>query len=127
MKRSSFLLHALLFAGIAAPLVRADEENLLGYSEDTEIAPVGHWETYHWITHRSGKTAGSYRAADYFAEFEYGLTSRSQLSLYLTAGDDRIASVPGFDDRRFTGFTGLHCAYKHLFRAHEHDGYGLAL
>jgi hypothetical protein len=127
MKKFRLLFRAALLLGIAATLARADEENLLGYSEDTEITPTGQWETYHWLTQRTGKAAGSYRATDYFAEIEYGLTPRSQLSLYLTAADYRIARVPGFDDRRLTTFTGLRTAYKYLFREHEHDGYGLAL
>ena len=125
--RAALTTLATLFLGLAAPRAAADEEHLLGYSEDTEITPVGKWETYHWITHRTGKAGGNYRATDYFAEFEYGLTKISQLSLYLTAAHYRIASVPEFDDRRLTTFTGLRVAYKHLLRHHERDGYGLAL
>ena len=124
--RITTLLLALILAGPALPLLRADEENLLGYTEDTEIVIPGRWETYHWLTHRTGKAGGSYHATDYYAEFEYGLTLRSQISLYLTAADYRIAAVPGFDDRKYTGFTGLRTAYKYLLRDHEHDGYGLA-
>lgn len=124
-KNLLFLLLAFL-ASLTAPLARADEENLLAYSEDTEIAPTGHWEVYHWLTHRTGKQAGSYRATDYFLEGEYGLTPRSQLSVYLTAADYRLTAVPGLDDRRSTNFTGLRLAYKRLLRDHEQDGYGLA-
>jgi hypothetical protein len=124
-QRSLLLCSAVLAVLSAAP-ARADEENLLAYCEDTEITPAGHWEVYHWLTHRSGKSAGTYRAVDYFAEFEYGLAESSQLSLYLTATDFRISAVPGFTDRRLTGLNGLQVAYKHLLRDHERDGYGLA-
>ena len=127
LARLPFIALAALLLGLAAPRATADEEHLLGYSEDTEITPTGRWETYHWVTHRTGKTAGSYRAFDYFAEFEFGLTHLSQLSLYLTAADYRIAAVPGFDPRRLTTLTGLRVAYKHLLRSPEHDGYGFAL
>ena len=120
---SAFITLAVLALGT----LRADEENLLSYSEDTEIVTTGHWETYHWLTRRSGKSAGTYQATDYFAEFEYGLTGKSQVSLYLTATDYNITGVPGLDDRKATHFTGVRVAYKHLFRDHEGDGYGFAL
>ena len=119
-------LSVALFCALPAAL-HADEDNLLGYSEDTEIVSVGKWEIYHWLTHRTGKSGGSYQATDYFAEFEYGLAPRSQLSLYLTSSRYRIKSVPGLDDKNYTGFTGIRLAFKHLLRDHERDGYGLAL
>ncbi len=116
---------ALLAAlGIAA---RADEENLLGYSEDTEIVPTGQWETYHWLTVRTGKAGGSFRALDYSLEFEHGLSPRDQLSLYLDAANFRVRGVPDLSDRNYTAFAGVHLAYKHLLRDHERDGYGLAV
>lgn len=118
---------SLLLAALALGGLRADEENLLSYSEDTEIVPTGRWETYHWLTLRSGKAAGDFRVTDYFAEFEYGLTGKSQVSLYLTAANYHVAGVPGLDDRKATHFTGVRLAYKHLFKDHEADGYGLAL
>lgn len=125
LKSIRLLACAGCLAGLTA--IHADEENLLGYTEDTEIVLQGKWETYHWLTHRAGKADGTYHATDYFAEFEYGLTPRSQLSLYLTASHYSIDSVSGFADREYTGFTGLRTAYKYLLREHEHDGYGLAL
>lgn len=129
MKIPSFLriIIAAALAAFALGSLHADEENLLGYTEDTEIVPLGRWETYHWLTLRTGKAAGAYQAADYFAEFEHGLSAQSQVSLYLTAAHYRIAAVPGLDDRRSTNFTGMRVAYKRQFRDHERDGGGLAL
>lgn len=124
--RNISALACLLVLGASSD-VRADEENLLSYSEDTEIVPTGRTEIYNWLTLRQGKASGSYSVTDYFAELEYGLTARSQISLYLTAADYRIRSVPDLDDRRSTAFTGVRLAYKHLLRDHERDGYGLAV
>ncbi|HKB57822.1 MAG TPA: DUF6662 family protein [Lacunisphaera sp.] len=123
-------LRFIIAAALAAYTVGrlpADEETLLGYSEDTEIVPAGQWATYHWITWRTGKSSGTYQVTDYFAEFEHGLTERSQISLYLTAANYHISGVPGLDDRRATQFTGVRGAYKYLLRDHELDGYGLAV
>lgn len=118
---------AATLAALALIPLRADEENLLSYSADTGIVPKGHWETYHWLTLRAGKSSGQYRVTDYFAEFEYGLTGKSQVSLYLTAANYDISGVPGYEDRDSTRLTGARVAYKHLFRDPEGDGYGLAL
>jgi hypothetical protein len=116
-----------LLAALGAVVAHADEENLLGYTEDTEIVPAGQWETYHWLTARTGKAGGSFRALDYSLEFEHGLTARDQLSLYLDAANFRVRDVPDLPDRNYTAFAGLHLAYKHLLRDHERDGYGLAV
>ena len=123
-------LRFIIAAALAACTVGrlpADEENLFGYSEDTEIVPAGPGETYHWLTLRTGKGAGTYQVTDYFAEFEHGLTEKSQISVYLTAASYHISGAPGLDDRRATQFTGVRVAYKYLLRDHELNGHGLAV
>jgi len=118
-------LAALLLA-FAAPRAAADE-NLLGYAYGSETLPRGHWELYQWITHRTGKESGTYRATDYYTELEYGLTDRLQASLYLTAAHYKIRNVPELDDRDLTGFSGARLAFKYALTSPYKDGYGLAL
>ncbi len=105
---------------------RADE-NFLGYSYGSETLPKGHTELYQWITHRNGRESGTFRATDYYTEFEFGLTDRLQASLYLTAAHFKIKDVPGLDDRELTAFTGTRVSFKYAFTSPYKDGYGLAV
>jgi hypothetical protein len=127
MQHHRLLPFLALLAVVGPCAVFAEEENLLGYAEDTEITPAGTWETYHWLTARTGKAGGSFRALDYSAELEHGLSPRTQVSLYVDAANFRVRSVPDLPDRSYTAFAGLKSAFKYLLRDHEREGYGLAL
>lgn len=121
----NIILGAALVLLVAAP-ARADE-NLLGYAYGAETLPKGRSEIYQWITNRVAKADGSYRATDYYTEFEYGLTDRLQASLYLTAATYRVKGVTDFDDVNFTGFSGVKLAFKYNLKSPYKDGYGLAV
>lgn len=69
-----------LTAMCAIPLSAHADENLFGYVRGSETLPQGSYELYQFITQRSDKGTGRYRATDYLTEVEYGLTHRLTLS-----------------------------------------------
>lgn len=56
------------------------DENLFGYVRGSETLPEGSYELYQFVTHRSGKGEGHYRATDFLTELEYGLSNRLTVS-----------------------------------------------
>lgn len=114
-----------LIGGLAAP-ARADE-NLLGYVYGAETLPQGKWEAYQWVTLRTGKAEGSYRAFDLRTEVETGLTDRLQAAFYLNTRAHRIDGVPGLEERDSFGFQGASAEFKYRLKSPYIDGYGLAL
>lgn len=122
----ALFLSAVLTAAITAPRVAADE-NFLGYSYGSETLPKGHTEVYQWITQRSGKADGTYRATDFATEFEHGFTDRLQASLYLTGARYDVHGVSGLEDVARTRFTGTKLSFKYALRSPYRDGYGLAV
>lgn len=78
------LLAAAVALLLAAPFARADE-NLFGYVKGAETLPEGSWELYQFVTRRSGKGAGHYRAHNLKTEFEYGVTDSFSASAALKA------------------------------------------
>jgi Family of unknown function (DUF6662) len=119
----SLIVAAALCAGGAA---RADE-NLFGYVYGADTTPRGEWELYQWITNRTGKVDGTYRAFDLRTEVETGLTDRTQLSLYLNGSAQRISGVPGFTDRDRRGLDGASLEVKSMLLSPYKDPIGLAV
>ncbi|HEV8695321.1 MAG TPA: DUF6662 family protein, partial [Lysobacter sp.] len=74
---------ALLGLSLLPALAQADE-NYFGYTYGSETLPVGANEAYLWLTQRTGKGEGHYRATDVQLEYERGLTDHFQMSFYLT-------------------------------------------
>lgn len=116
---------ATVVAALAAP-ARGDE-NLLGYVYGAETLPQGKWEAYQWVTLRTGKAAGTYRAFDLRTEIETGLTDRLQAAIYLNARANHIDGVPGLEDRDSFAFQGASAEFKYRLKSPYIDGYGLAL
>lgn len=121
----TFAVCATLAGGLVAP-ARADE-NLLGYVYGAESLPRGKWEAYQWVTLRTGKAGGTYRAFDLRTELETGLTDRLQAALYLNTRAHHIAGVPGLEERDSFAFQGASAEFKYRLRSPYIDGYGLAL
>ncbi len=113
-------------AGLLASPARADE-NLLGYVYGAETLPQGKWEAYQWVTLRTGKAAGSYRAFDLRTELETGLTDKLQAAFYLNTRSHHIAGVPGLEERDSFAFQGASAEFKYRLKSPYIDGYGLAL
>ena len=112
VSRSSLGLAAALSLAAASPAAVADE-NLFGYVRGTETLPQGSSELYQFVTVRSNKGDGHYRATDYLTEYEYGLTNRLTLAGGLklmgirTSGIEIDGYLPGAKDDtlKFAGFT----------------------
>lgn len=79
MNRFPLLRVGALALAIAGASAHADE-NLFGYVRGSETLPQGAFELYQFVTHRSDKGAGTYRATDYLTELEYGVTNRLTVS-----------------------------------------------
>lgn len=122
--RSALLAAAILPA--LASTMHADENNF-GYAYGTEILPKGHSEIYQWVTYRTGKADGSYRALDLQTEFEHGISDRLQASLYLNAIQHNVSDVTGFTDRDQFRFNGLQGSLKYSLSSPYKDPVGVAL
>ncbi|MCF7688097.1 MAG: hypothetical protein K9M98_05375 [Cephaloticoccus sp.] len=116
---------ALMAVGFIAPCAQADENNF-GYAYGSETLPKGHSEIYQWITYRTGKAGGNYRAVDYQTEFEHGFTDQFQASIYLNAISHKVENVPGFTNRNQFAFNGAQVAFKYSLLSPYKDDYGLA-
>jgi hypothetical protein len=102
------------------------DENYFGYTYGSEILPKGHAEIYQWMTARTGKGQGSYRALDLQTEFEYGFADRIQGSFYLNASNHNIAGVTEFTDHSRFRWNGLQASVKYSAMSPYKDGVGLA-
>lgn len=102
-------------------------ENQLGYSYGSETEAMGEVEVSQWVTQRTGKIDGSYRATDLTTEFDYGLTDRLEAELELSGTAYRVRNVRGLSDLDRTAFTGMGAALKYALRDVDRDGYGLSL
>jgi hypothetical protein len=103
------------------------DENFFGYTYGSEILPKGHSEIYQWVTMRSGKADGSYRAFDFQTELEHGFTDRVQASLYLNGVSHDIDGVSDFENRDQIRFNGLQGSLKYSLRSPYNGGLGVAL
>jgi hypothetical protein len=59
------------------------EESMFAYVYTTDLLPQGAKEVEQWMTWRHQKIAGTYDQLEGRTEFEYGLTDRLQVALYL--------------------------------------------
>lgn len=89
----------LIMTLLATPIFSSATERLFGYSAGAEPLPKGAKELYLWVTSRTSKGQGTYQAYDISQEFEYGLTDRGHISLYLNQRYFNIQnSAPEDDD-----------------------------
>ncbi|MCS7244725.1 MAG: hypothetical protein N2504_06605 [candidate division WOR-3 bacterium] len=58
-------------------------ERLFTYSYDTDYLPQGLFEVEQWVTLKSGKEKGIYNLWDMRTEFEYAITPKTHVALYL--------------------------------------------
>jgi hypothetical protein len=78
--RMSVAVAAILsLASVAA----SAEESMFAYVYTTDLLPQGAKEVEQWMTWRHQKIAGTYDQIEGRTEFEYGLTDRLQVALYL--------------------------------------------
>ncbi len=126
MLRRAWLLGLPLAFLLGAPAAHADED-IFGYTRNTDVLPKGAKELELWATRRSSKGQGSYTAYDYRVEMEYGFTDRLKGALYLNARQHNISGVPGFEDRSQTVFDGFSNEWRYNILSPYKDGIGLTL
>ncbi len=129
------LCRVVLLGILSLPGVALADENYFGYSYGAETLPAGSNEAYVWLTDRSGKGDGNYRATDVQFEFEHGWTDRFQSSFYVTgrAYNYSGGSIKDEDTdaplklHRSLDFDGVKASFKWNLKSPYKDGYGLAL
>ena len=121
----NFFVLALAFG--AAPAVRADARHF-GYSTEADsILERGHWEFEQWVTHRSGRQDGVFRAFDLREELEFGLLERLTTALYLNFRDLHSEGVTGVTDRDAMEFKGVSSEWKYMVLSPHLHPLGLLL
>lgn len=122
-----WILAGLLCWSVAA---QADE-NLFGYVKGAETLPEGAGEIYVFLTSRTDKGLGSYRALDAKAEVEYGVTNRFSVSgsLNMQAIDTQGLLINGYlpkEESYGLRPSGVEAAFKYNFLSPAKDDVGLA-
>jgi len=108
------------------------DENLFGYVRGAETLPKGAAEFYQWVTQRSNKGEGTYRAIDTKSEIEYGVTDRFQVSAELNGlGIDTSGLViNGYlprDEKYGLRLQGIELGVKYNFLSPAKDDFGLSM
>lgn len=107
------------------------DENLFGYLKGAETLPKGSSEVYQFLTLRTDKGQGHYRALDSKTEFEYGVTDRFSASGALKAQSINTSGLlingylPG-DKHYGLKASGVEAAFKYNFLSPAKDDFGLA-
>lgn len=119
---------AILLLAAANP---SRAEDLFGYIRGAETLPKGEVEVKQWLTQRTNKGQGSYRAMDSKTEIEYGVTDRFQVIGEIHAQSVRTAGllidgyIPG-DNRTGLLLSGLEFGAKYNFLSPAKDDFGLS-
>jgi hypothetical protein len=106
-------------------------EDLFGYIRGAETLPKGEIEVKQWLTQRSDKGQGSYRAIDSKTEIEYGVTDRFQVIGEINAQSVRTEGllidgyIPG-DNRTGLLLSGVEFGAKYNFLSPAKDDFGLS-
>ena len=119
------LISVLVFC--AVPATMQADENFFGYSYGSETIPKGRNEAYVWLTTRTGKGVGTYRALDNFNEYERGLTDHLQASLYLNTSGHDIEGNPEWAENHSFGFEGVRTSFKYALTSPYKRAVGVAL
>ena len=117
--------------GMVAGATASADENLFGYVKGAETLPEGSRELYQWLTWRTGKGAGHYRALDARTEFEYGVTDRLSVSadLKLQSIDSAGLVIDGYlpgDVDYGLRLQGVEGSVKYNFLSPARDDFGLS-
>lgn len=117
----------LLAASLSSIAAASADENFFGYTYGSETLPKGRNEAYVWLTARTGKAEGTYRALDNYNEIEHGFTDRLQGSLYLNTSAHHIKDNPGLPTTSSFGFEGVRTEWKYSLTSPFKDAVGIAL
>lgn len=127
----SFVRATALCALALAAVPALADENLFGYVRGAEPLPKGASELYQYLTLRTNKGAGHYRALDTATEYEHGVTDRLSASAELLGQSINVQGlrVDGYipADKRY-GWrpSGLELSAKYNFLSAAKDDIGLS-
>jgi hypothetical protein len=82
VERCRLLLGMVALSAIMTSAAFA-EESIFAFSYTTDLLPQGGKEIEQWLTWRHQKNYGSYDQLEHRTEFEYGVTDKLQVALYL--------------------------------------------
>jgi len=77
------MIRKIIFVIFACFSILNAHERLFTYSYDTDYLPKGLFELEQWTTLKTGKERGFYYLWDMRTEFEYAITEKTHLALYL--------------------------------------------
>lgn len=126
-----FLATKIIFlALISASVCRADE-NLFGYLKGSETLPKGSWELYQFLTSRTDKERGTYKALDSVTEVEYGVTDKftSSFGLKMLSVESKGLIIDGYlpkDIDRGLTLSGFEMSAKYNFLSAAKDDVGFS-
>ena len=126
--RSVFSL-ALLIPFFSVPALA--DEHLFGWVLGAETLPANQTEAYQFLTYRTGKAEGTYRAFDSETELEHGFTDQFQASVALETNYFYNKGVNGprdaLNDTNAFRFGGIEISGKYRLLSPFKDPIGLAL
>jgi hypothetical protein len=123
------LITSLIFG--LSPIAAQADEQLFGWVLGSETLPKGHTEAYQYITLRTGKAEGTYRAFDFETEVEHGFTDKFQGSFSLEQHHFYNKGVNGdrdaLNDTNGYRFGGIGISGKYNFLSPFKDPVGFAI
>ncbi len=132
MNHSKILSTALFAAALTLSQTHADERRFT-YTYEPEVLPKGAMEFEQWVTVRSQRTsAGSvqqqnFNRMDLREEFEYGVTDRYSLALYLNTRNDSFRDMTTGADTSSFEFEGISIENRYLVVNPADHAVGLTL
>jgi hypothetical protein len=105
-------------------------ERLFTYSYDTDYLPKNLFEVEQWTTLKTGKENGMYYLWDMRTEFEYAITERTHVALYLNYSSlyNQYYDNGNIIEKSYFKFKGVDLAIVHRFSSpREKIGFGIYL
>lgn len=121
---AALALAAALFAALPA---RAEDETPFATIDTTATTPLGESEIEQRLTWKHSRTGESYDALKGATEYEYGVTDRLQLGVYLRYGWSRVRPHSGSHVSQGATFDGVSAEAIYNVWNEETDTIGLSL
>jgi hypothetical protein len=125
--RSAFFSALALVSGSAFVNEGRADEHIFGWVRGAETLPAGHADAYQFITLRTGKQQGHYRAWDFNTEIEYGINDKFQIGIAVENHYFDIDNVEELDNQNRYQFGGIEVSAKYRLLSPFKDKIGVAL
>ncbi|MFZ3230220.1 MAG: DUF6662 family protein [Pseudobdellovibrio sp.] len=107
------------------------DENLFGYLKGAETLPKESWEMYQFLTSRTDKGVGTYKALDSKTEIEYGVTDRftSGVSFKMQSIESKDILLDAYIPKDINSgfqFSGVEASFKYNFLSPAKDDIGFS-